>query len=297
MPETNKPNEHDEGAFVMHETESGTPETPAAPAARGPSSDHEAKNELVSESAPDSIDVLPEEESPAGMLPDVPEEENISEFARSVMSGLEHAGLGFDGNEKAAPKTDAGSIDLPEMAETYFAGWGGLADEEPGKIPAEPQPEPQPFSRRSFSEMGLKEGLSGPQAEPHPFNLRSLSGMGLEEGPAEPEPESEPKPFSLRSLSGMSPAAPADFHTGFSQNLSGDETKHEELADAVQSALLSVYGDPHSAGVASKTPMHAEDMHSSGRAWDTVSKPGFTTAADDKLSPQEVILNYFDYDS
>jgi hypothetical protein len=61
-------------------------------------------------------------------------------------------------------------------------------------------------------------------------------------------------------------------------------SKHDELAEAVQAALMSVYGDAPSA-VAARRSLPSPDLHATGPGW----------ASEDNLSPQDVILNYFDY--
>ena len=64
----------------------------------------------------------------------------------------------------------------------------------------------------------------------------------------------------------------------------GLSSKHDELAEAVQDALTSVYGEAPSAAPAKRT-LPPPDIHASGPGW----------ASEDSLSPQDVILNYFDY--
>ena len=64
----------------------------------------------------------------------------------------------------------------------------------------------------------------------------------------------------------------------------GLSSKHDELAEAVQDALTSVYGEAPSDAPARRS-LPSPDMHASGPGW----------ASEDSLSPQDVILNYFDY--
>ena len=66
---------------------------------------------------------------------------------------------------------------------------------------------------------------------------------------------------------------------------SGHSNKHDELAEAVQAALLSVYGGAPSAPDRKALPLPSGE-HASGSGW----------AGVDDLSPQDVILNYFDYE-
>ncbi len=84
----------------------------------------------------------------------------------------------------------------------------------------------------------------------------------------------------LRTLSELALASEADGGPDLS-------SKHDELADAVQAALLSVYGEAPSAlpGDEGEALTHSPDLNASGPGW----------ASDDNLSPQDVILNYFDY--
>jgi len=77
---------------------------------------------------------------------------------------------------------------------------------------------------------------------------------------------------TLQTLDGSSDAGP------------GLSSKHDELAEAVQAALLGVYGEAPSDAPA-KRSSPSPDMHASGPGW----------ASEDSLSPQDVILNYFDY--
>jgi hypothetical protein len=62
-------------------------------------------------------------------------------------------------------------------------------------------------------------------------------------------------------------------------------SKHNELADAVQAALLSVYGEAPAAPPSRRALPFSPESPASGPGW----------ASEDNLSPQDVILNYFDY--
>ena len=73
---------------------------------------------------------------------------------------------------------------------------------------------------------------------------------------------------------------------GSSDDGSGLSSKHDELADAVQAALMSVYGEETPSVVPSRKALpFSPEPHASGPGW----------AGEDNLSPQDVILNYFDY--
>ena len=84
----------------------------------------------------------------------------------------------------------------------------------------------------------------------------------------------------LRTLSEIALASEVDTESDLT-------SKHEELADAVQAALISVYGDapPELPARESEAPAYSPQLHASGPGW----------ASEDTLSPQDVILNYFDY--
>jgi hypothetical protein len=62
-------------------------------------------------------------------------------------------------------------------------------------------------------------------------------------------------------------------------------SKHDELADAVQAALSSVYGETPAAPPSRMALPFSPESPASGPGW----------ASEDNLSPQDVILNYFDY--
>ncbi len=94
----------------------------------------------------------------------------------------------------------------------------------------------------------------------------------------------------LRTLSEIALASgPHATAEGSPDSGSDHSSKHDELADAVQAALMSVYGEPASAPPPTSRQVEAltfsPDVQASGPGW----------ATEDNLSPQDVILNYFDY--
>ncbi len=110
-------------------------------------------------------------------------------------------------------------------------------------------------------ELSADEELVDEQTQPFEGEVghRTLSEIALASG-------------TLHTLEGSSDAGP------------GLSSKHDELAEAVQAALMSVYGEaPSDAPDRKSSP--PPDMHASGPGW----------ASEDSLSPQDVILNYFDY--
>ncbi|HWJ18738.1 MAG TPA: hypothetical protein VNR65_08435, partial [Geobacterales bacterium] len=102
--------------------------------------------------------------------------------------------------------------------------------------------------------------------------------------------EEQTQPFEgeagHRTLSEIALAS-GTLHTleGSNDSGAGLSSKHDELADAVQSALMSVYGEEPSDAADRRSVPPPPDMHASGPGW----------ASEDSLSPQDVILNYFDY--
>ncbi len=141
---------------------------------------------------------------------------------------------------------------LPEDEAGVFAGWDELIDEPTAGD-------------------GLELEIQEEQAPAPPFEAliggeRSLSEIGL---------------------------AAAALDASDQEGDAGEEqtSKHDELADAVQSALASIYGEP-APGVAK--PASAAELRMRGTGWDA---PGVIASPDDNLSPQDVILNYFSYES
>jgi hypothetical protein len=261
MPETTTPVEREQSPSgtedaaigVRKETElaaellsaEAETETKANPAAE--------KSETLEIDAPEVA-----EEDPLAPL-DSADETSIREFAQSVMSGLEDAGIDIGADEE--PEQSA-ALDLPEEEEPdFFAGWDGLLDEE------------RSSAAEAFAEEQEQVPAGRPFGEPaQPFEeplvgTKSLAEIGAAASftASEDEPEAE--------------------------NLS---SKHDELADAVQSALFSIYGDP---APAMTPPPPAASVFaaepSAAARWNT---PDAGDSADDGLTPQEVILNYFSYD-
>ncbi len=103
--------------------------------------------------------------------------------------------------------------------------------------------------------------------------------MGDEEDDSEPF-EGELTLAEIAAASGV--LQPLD---GPDESGSSLSSKHDELASAVQAALLSVYGEASSAPHSRQASPFPADSKASGPGW----------ASEDTLSPQDVILNYFDY--
>ena len=133
----------------------------------------------------------------------------------------------------------------PETEEGFFSGWDGLDDD--------------------IHELSADEALAADdEEEAQPFEgeagHRSLAQIALASG-------------TLHALDASSDAG------------SDLASKHDELADAVQAALMSVYGDASSGVPGRKALPFSPEPQASGLGW----------ASEDNLSPQDVILNYFDY--
>ncbi len=135
-----------------------------------------------------------------------------------------------------------------EDEEGFFAGWDGF--DEIHELSTD-------------EELGADEELFNDEEQTQPFEgdvgHRTLSEIALASG-------------TLHTLEGSSDAGP------------GLSSKHDELAEAVQAALRSVYDEAPSA-IPDRGSLPPTDMQDSGPGW----------ASEDSLSPQDVILNYFDY--
>jgi hypothetical protein len=162
--------------------------------------------------------------------------EEIADFAHSVVSGLEQAGLGLEETVEFSEEAALEVLELPETGDAFFDGW----------------------ARGS-------EGVAQDGSErPIPTNAETLLDLSLMQEAL------------LRDLEGEAPEiAPS--------------SKHDELADAVQLALASVYGD-HFSSSPQQTAFSAS-LRPAAR-WDD---GGQAAGNGDGRSPQDVILNYFDY--
>ncbi|MGA7326374.1 MAG: hypothetical protein WBX25_18290 [Rhodomicrobium sp.] len=130
-----------------------------------------------------------------------------------------------------------------------------------------------------------EEVLELPVETPEGF-FAGWDGLEAEEPePAAHEPASGEN--SLRSLSEMTFLADQPQEGELTEVLTDEDLKHNELADAVQSALLSLYGGGGDrASLESQQDLYDQDE---SRTTPQRSDPK------DALSPQEMILNYFDY--
>jgi hypothetical protein len=287
MQETDKHEENLHGSSDMHESaasgEVGPKEAPSHETEPAPSEGDAPSPEGSGETAVEALD-----------------EEGISEFADNVVSGLEQAGRAIEEHEALETALDESVLGLGAAEEAFFASWGDFEDTAENK-PAGQQ-EQAPANADALTDMtmaswGASEGLDGnespPQAEAQAVSLRSLSALGaarlvFEESPIQVMPQQA----GLRALSEMSLAA-ADAFSGY--NGSGqDASKHDELADAVQSALLSVYGEAPEQPAQPVFQKAAFQEEPSSRGWNAGPAAGYAQP-DDGLTPQDVILNYFDY--
>ncbi|MGO9172832.1 MAG: hypothetical protein ACLP7P_12835 [Rhodomicrobium sp.] len=228
------------------------------------------------------------------------DEEGISEFADNVVSGLEEASRDIDEHESLETALDESVLGLGAAEKAFFASWGDFEDTAENELAG--QQEQAPASADTLTDMtmaswGASEGLDGnespPQAEAQAVSLRSLSAIGAARLIVEESPiQAMPQQAGLRALSEMSLAS-ADAFSGY--NGSGqDASKHDELADAVQSALLSVYGEAPEQAAQPVFQKAAFPEEPSSRGWNAGPAAGYAPP-DDGLTPQDVILNYFDY--
>ncbi len=189
------------------------------------------------------------------------EEAAIREFAESVMSSLEEAGFEV---EESEAHLSASPEDLLDDHTGFFAGWNGLAEEREQTSEAL-----EPEDREERREKRQKE------SEPDLFDALLKDGRSLSE-------------LSLASVGLEAEEAPADADGDLS-------SKHDELADAVQLALANIYGDgPAAADPAPSSPVYSSEWSAPGPGWETPQAVG---ATDDGLTPQDVILNYFSYNT
>ena len=221
----------------------------------------EAQAAPAGEAVPDT-EVPP----PAG---DVTGGQSIGDFADSVVSGLEHAGIASEDKDDH----DLHRLDLEHMSEAFFAGWGS-ADEAPagGDL--------KPVNSRTLAEVSLSSLSSGNrdskpghetlgsgdlsrkgkvswsasdapesngsrgQAEPRGFSAVSdmslaswgaSEGAGAEENILEPEPEEEAELQTGNSPTLASFGFPSStVFTDYPASPNAEPTKHDELADAVE---------------------------------------------------------------
>jgi len=267
MPETSKPDGRDEGHSETQPgvgviDEAGHPADSMSPEAQGGqpplNGNPFEESPVVEEAAHEPPPAAPGETGMAEAagetgMPDVAGETEMQEFAESIKSSLEQAGIDIEDGEHSEHQT--GEVSLPEDEDGFFAGWPGLvAEEHPG---------------------AEEEGLAEEQEAVAPQPFEELAGHN--------------------SLSEISLASVAMLPAEDESASAAISIKHDELADAVQSALLSVYGDqPGPAGAtAGNADYSSEAPPPAGAGW--MTPPG-VAASDDNLTPQEVILNYFSYD-
>ena len=177
----------------------------------------------------------------------------------------------FDGQEQAG---------IPEKRSTAeAAGFGGAPE---ARVKGEPNE---------------GQDTSGPRSERESFSgwdrLDDIHDLSAEDLVDQDEPaqshEDEAGPYSTLSEIALASRA-YEALDGSSDTGSGHSSKHEELAEAVQAALLSVYGG---------APLSVADMSAPDRKAlpfpPEQSASGSAWASEDNMSPQDVILNYFDY--
>jgi hypothetical protein len=310
MPETIKLDEHEGGSSEMHESGPGAKEMNGH-------SDETLPFEEEVVARPEKAGQPRRLEASHGRPPGFPDDDDgISEFAESVMSGLKQARLESGVSDALEQERDRDAVELPVDEETFFAGWDGPGIiDEPEKITPEPAADLPGYQSLSRLTPEPAADLSGYQSlfrlTPEP--AADLSGSQtlsrLTPEPAAdlpvyqslsrltPEPAAEEPGYQTLSQIGLASAGaffPEDDHA-----IDSASGKHDELADAVHSALLSVYGDAPapSAGPAYQAAPLSSDDSPSDHSWNAFSQSSVAEASSDNLSPQDVILNYFSYDS
>lgn len=217
---------------------------------------------------------------------------------------------GWGGSDTAesgdgAREADAAPLDLQAVTLTSLAsssGWnlpGGAAEPEEDLAALDKFAGPDSISLSSLQDAeSLEQMDSGDLAGVEFRDLSelpeiALDSWGASEGFAQEEPalkfglESQ----SLASLGGSAGLASAPSSSSF-QDAPDDVSKREELADAVQSALMSIYGQQSARTAESPSQKRAAVAGDdpSSLVWNKGPTPDSGNP-----SPQEVILNYFDY--
>jgi hypothetical protein len=218
----------------------------------------EEPSNLIENSSAESLALSPGPEKASEELegsndrqPEDAEEKSSDTFVRDVADGLADAveteeNIDLNDGEDTSHEEKVRSDH--EIEEGFFTGWDGFDEihelSTDDELSADEEPVDDEEQTQPF------EGEAG---------HRTLSEIALASG-------------VLRTLDGSSEVGPGLF------------SKHDELAAAVEEALMSVYGEaPSDTPARRSTP--SPDLHASGPGW----------ASEDSLSPQDVILNYFDY--
>jgi hypothetical protein len=194
--------------------------------------------------------------------------------------------------DEATPQIEDHSDSLPDMPD--HESIGDFADsvvfglEQAGfEIEAEANSEPdhpdEAGAELPENSEAFFAGWDGPEED------------GTDESAAQPEPD----PRGHRTLSEIGLASASILAAEYTGAVDVATRKHDELADAVQSALLSVYGDAsgHSDSSGREEIGVSEELDGSDSGWNGFSGGQPAAAGEDRLSPQDVILNYFSYDS
>ena len=162
------------------------------------------------------------------------------------------------------------------------------------------------MSMPSWSASEAAESSSSRRGQPEARGFSSVSdvslaswgaseGAGASESIPEQEQEEEsqrPRYSGAQTLAGLNLSSAPSF-PDYAAPSGADQSKHDELADAVESALRSVYGEQPAKPAAKpfqKPAIAAEEKSAPSLVWNRSSGP-----ANDDLTPQEVIFNYFDY--
>ncbi|MGO9984367.1 MAG: hypothetical protein ACLPIX_09185 [Rhodomicrobium sp.] len=316
MPETEKRDEREEQLNASSDLHAPgvSPEEAGAEPAQSPPSGGETEA-ASADSEPSDAGHSSEMTAEAAEHTD---DAGLGEFADNVVSGLEQAGLAAEEAEALDLRPDDGGLDPTEASftgasEAFFAGWGSLDSPEQGGTlvtRVARAPSLQTLSELGSASWGASEGVetgegAGELNEVQAADSNSLSeaeltswaGLGFPE--SEGTERREPHPQIPRTLSEMSLASASGL-AGYGSDSRDDAAKHDELADAVQSALLSVYGGPPAqpvqpAATVFQKPPFAEEAGPSIFSRNPGAGSGFASPPGDGLSPQDVIFNYFDY--
>jgi hypothetical protein len=199
--------------------------------------------------------------------------------ADSELSSLANAGLQND-PEEYRPDLENGEEELNAFADNVVSGLEQLEIEEgEGIAPAESA---APEGSEAFFTGWDGAGMTDPKESPVRRAARSSAGSDVNFA-------------SLRSLSEMGFAAGAALSAD-SESAVAEAGKHDELAEAVQAALLSVYGQPSAAENSGYEALaFPEEALPPLPGWNAALRQDLAPPDVDGLTPQDVILNYFDY--
>jgi hypothetical protein len=208
--------------------------------------------------------------------------QSLEDFAESVVLGLERASLNDSMAEGQAVEADPDPADLADPADPAYPRLPDSLEEEE--------------ITQGGSNGDGDDALTGADAG---IELPALDRAKGEELPLEIDSAAASMPMYIEAEDPREPDDDSSGTEGDAPDLPDAGPKHDALAEAVQFALLSVYGNGNSYDtVPDQTQMHAPD-YEAGRATQSSSATANIHASsgitDDGMRPEDVILNYFNH--